>query len=350
MSVWRDHRGKWIAKFTWRGRQYKHQAGTRREAAAWEASKRVELGARRQAPTRSTYFHEMATAYLEHCAPRMRPNTVRQKAHVYRAFISFLGGDMPSETVTTKQVGDYLTHTATLKTNITSNRHRRDLAALFAWAIHAELFEGRNPVSRIGTLPEDRSSKYIPPAEDIAAVRMAAERDERDFIECIYNLAARRGEVLRLTWEDINFERKWIRLYTRKRRGGILQADYVPMNDSLNDTLQCRWKRRCASQATVFCFTSMQLRRMMADLCKRAGVKAFGFHSIRHHVASILNDSGKASMKQIQTILRHRRQATTELYLHTIDSDIRRVSELLNNQSGTPSTLAETDRKAEGER
>jgi len=349
MSVWKDKRGKWIAKFRWRGRQHKHQAATRAAAVKWEAEQRVQLGARPPMQTRSTYFHELATAYLEHCKPRMQPNTVRQKAHVYRSFIAFVGGDMPACDVTPKQIEDYLTKVANDKNNITSNRHRRDLAALFTWGIGQEIFEGRNPCNRIGNLPEERSSRYIPPVEDIAAVRMAAERDERDFIECIYNLAARRGEVLRMTWEDVNFENGWIRLYTRKRRGGVLEADYVPMNDTLHGILQSRWKSRDKSQERVFRFTSQELRNMMPDLCTRAKVKPFTLHAIRHHVASILNDSGKASMKQIQTILRHRRQATTEQYLHTIDHDIRNVAKILYGQSGTPGTLPKDTRKAEGD-
>lgn len=89
---------------------------------------------------------------------------------------------------------------------------------------------------------------------------------------------------------------------------------------------------------------------MMANLCTRAGVKPFTLHSIRHHVASILNDSGKASMKQIQTILRHRRQATTENYLHAIAGDIRSVAKILNGQTSTPGTLTNDTSKAEGER
>ena len=338
MSVWRNQKGRWIAKFRWQGRQYKHQARTRADAERWEAEKRVELGARPPLVIRSISFQELATAYLEHCKPRLRHNTVRQKAHVYRSMIAFMGGDVSAKGVTPKTFSDYLNYIAAEKNNTTSNRHRRDLAALFAWGIRQAAYEGRHPLIGIDPLPEDPAIRYIPPAADIAAVRLVARGDERDFIECIYHLAARRGEVTRMTWEDVNFENWAVRLWTRKRRGGTLEADFVPMNDTLYDVLKNRWKRRDASDQRVFRFDSKKLRTMMAGLCKRAGVKAFGFHAIRHHVASILNDSGKASMRQLQTILRHRRQATTEVYLHTVDHDIRRVAKILNGQSGTPGT------------
>ena len=58
---------------------------------------------------------------------------------------------------------------------------------------------------------------------------------------------------------------------------------------------------------------------MMPNLCDKAKVKPFGFHAIRHHVSSLMNDAGKG-LKQIQRILRHKRQSTTEKYLHTIDA------------------------------
>ena len=79
--------------------------------------------------------------------------------------------------------------------------------------------------------------------------------------------------------------------------------------------------------------TQYQRNYMMRMFCKRAGVMPFGFHAIRHHVASVLNDSGKASMKQIQVLLRHRRQSTTETYLHTIGQGIRDAVEILDQVS-----------------
>jgi len=68
----------------------------------------------------------------------------------------------------------------------------------------------------------------------------------------------------------------------------------------------------------------------MARLCKKVKVKYFGFHAIRHHVASVLADSGKASLNQIQKMLRHRRVTTTDLYIKTLDPQLSQVTSVLD--------------------
>ncbi len=220
-----------------------------------------------------------------------------------------------------------------------ANRDLRDLKALYNWGLRQEVIAGRNPCNPIEKYPEEPYRPYVPPPEDIDKVRIAATADERDFLDTIYHLLARKSEVTRLTWEDMNFEQKWVRLYTRKRRGGALQEDYLPMNDTLYHMLHNRWKRRDKTSPHVFQFSGRQLRYMMERLCQRAGVKPFGFHAIRHHVSSVLNDSGKDSMKQIQKLLRHRRQATTESYLHSIEASVYQAARILDGElahSGTP--------------
>ncbi len=69
---------------------------------------------------------------------------------------------------------------------------------------------------------------------------------------------------------------------------------------------------------------------MMQRLCKKADLKPFGLHAIRHHVLSRLNDSGKASLKQTQEFARHRRQSTTEEYLHSIGRALGDAAEVLD--------------------
>ncbi|MFH1217565.1 MAG: tyrosine-type recombinase/integrase [Pseudomonadota bacterium] len=57
----------------------------------------------------------------------------------------------------------------------------------------------------------------------------------------------------------------------------------------------------------------------MKNLCKRAGVKHFGLHAIRHMTASILAKEG-VPMIDIQTILRHKNLSTTERYIRRIEA------------------------------
>lgn len=71
----------------------------------------------------------------------------------------------------------------------------------------------------------------------------------------------------------------------------------------------------------------------MRTLCKRAAVKPFGFHGIRHMVASILNDTHKVSKKRIQKILRHQSQRTTEIYLHSLEADLRDTMKLFEGEN-----------------
>lgn len=60
----------------------------------------------------------------------------------------------------------------------------------------------------------------------------------------------------------------------------------------------------------------------MQRLCKKAGVKAFGFKAFRKYGPSVLNDVHKVSIKKLQRLLRHKTQTTTEIYLKKIDDDL----------------------------
>jgi integrase len=60
-------------------------------------------------------------------------------------------------------------------------------------------------------------------------------------------------------------------------------------------------------------FTSRQ--HAMKRWCNRVGIKAFGWHAIRHFTATTLFNKGYP-VANIQVILRHKSPNTTERYLH----------------------------------
>ena len=71
----------------------------------------------------------------------------------------------------------------------------------------------------------------------------------------------------------------------------------------------------------------------MKKLCKKAKVKKFGFHSIRHLVATRLYHKG-CSISEIQAILRHKSPSTTERYLKSLG--VKHVRKALETGLSSP--------------
>jgi integrase len=170
-------------------------------------------------------------------------------------------------------------------------------------------------------------------------------------LKCYYYTFARRSEIFDWTWEDINFEKEWYRLWTRKRLHGDREADYFPLpkGSELFETLMWQWNNRNGNSPCVFTnpetgkkFTHRNL--FMKGLCKRAGVKAFGFKAFRKFGPSVLNDIHKVSIKKLQRLLRHKAQTTTEIYLKKIDDDLSVGLRLLEKRDTHRDTQEKTER------
>jgi len=88
-------------------------------------------------------------------------------------------------------------------------------------------------------------------------------------------------------------------------------------------------------------------QHFMGKLCKRSGVKPFGFHGIRHLTASILYHKGYG-VSVIQSILRHKSPTTTNRYLRKLGLEATR--EALEKGLARPGTIVpfKTRRVSEG--
>ena len=204
-----------------------------------------------------------------------------------------------------------------------------------------------------------KSPQYTPPTGDVLRVMAVATRQERVFLDCFLNTGARRSEIFRLTWaDDINFERRQIRLGTRKTRDGSMEYAWLPMNDALYASLKWWWENQ-PIESSPFVFVDDQpgahhgqpysaRRRFLKGLCERAVVKPFGFHALRRYVASVLADTHKVSAKSIQRILRHKNLATTERYIQTINNDLKETMSLLGGVGVPQSTPKDTPKEQEG--
>jgi len=163
----------------------------------------------------------------------------------------------------------------------------------------------------------------MPSEQDVLRlIAVAAPGDEKDLVMVLLYTLARIDEILRLRWEDVNFDQRVVTLWTRKRKDGNLEPDAMPINTDLFNVLWRRWTSRTQNDWVFFNDkTNDRYNRrpkFMKGLCKRAGIPYIGFHSIRHFMASFLADKQKISLMTISKLLRHRSLNTTEIYLHSI--------------------------------
>jgi integrase len=224
-----------------------------------------------------------------------------------------------------------------------ANKLRKNMSAAWTWgAKYLDHFPAAgNPFWKIDPFPEIESPRYVPPEEDFLTLYGYVSRQEgiiaeqdKTILLTFLHCAGRRGEIWRIKMSDLDFSNGRIRLWTRKRKNGNYQSDWLPMTTELRENLR-RWVEVrlgmdtrdkdhlfVALEKTTVCdgyygmpFTNRQ--HFMKRNCVRAGVQPFGFHAIRHLTASILFKKGYR-LGTIQALLRHASKTTTERYLRSL--------------------------------
>jgi integrase len=200
-----------------------------------------------------------------------------------------------------------------------ANKDRKNLAAAWEWGAKFIGLPKNNPFKDVDLFPADKTPRYVPPVKDMDKVLATEKGEVRLFLLTMLHTASRRGALLRMRWDDLDFEAGKVRLWTRKRKGGGLEGDWIPLTRVLAGELERH--KATARSVFVFCredgkpFTNRQ--HLMERVCKRAEVREFGFHAIRHLTASMLDRDG-VELTVIQGILRHKSAKTTAGYLHLL--------------------------------
>lgn len=107
----------------------------------------------------------------------------------------------------------------------------------------------------------------------------------------------------------------------------------MPMNRDLGGILKSLWERRVQDE-WVFLNSKTGTRfnrrpKFMRSLCRRAGIPNYGFHSIRHFIASYLYDREKIGKATLQRLLGHQSPTTTDIYLHSMPEGMREAVDRL---------------------
>ena len=334
MSVYSVKGKGWRADFIHKGTRYTEAWFPTKKEAMKAIQLRKEAILNPQAPQTEAVKTETDMEFLELVNIRLDYLQTHKSERYYqeyvfkaREWVKLWGSLMCSE-ITDRHIEKFITLRKKVSP-FTANKEIRYLRALFNYGIKKKRISN-NPIAVIDFIPEEKRLRYVPPAEDIEKVISIAAQDTQDYLIALRDSMARMGEINRLVWDDVDFRNRHIILYTRKKKGGHLQPRKIPMTNRLHDVLWQRFLRSDQDKPWVFWHTCTSSKtrekktgpynnrsKIMKTLCKKAGVKYFRFHALRHSGASIL-DNSNVPLGSIQKLLGHENRSTTEIYLHSI--------------------------------
>lgn len=309
--------GKYLAEKIIGGKRKTKTFLTLRDARKWEAEQTADKWEQEDRPILTALF--TATEYLRDAEARLSRQTLIEKQSVFRLLFRFVNPATAMDKITAQDAARFLNAQHSERGGNAANGDRKNICAWWKWVQQTHGLEAPDPFKKIKRFPEERNPRYVPSVEDMQKVLAVADGETHTFLLALLHTAARVGEMIRLRWSDLDLERRTVSLGTRKRAGGGLEHDIVPMTTILRDALTEH--RKSARSVYVFCRENgqpyTQRIHLMGRLCKRAGVREFGFHGIRHLSASMLDASG-VELSTIQAILRHKSATTTAKYLHSL--------------------------------
>jgi integrase len=323
---------KWIAQVRKKEVRKEKIFLTKKDAVNWESEQRKKSKEILKDSHDITVF-DWAGDYLKYAHSKYSAKTYDEKKTVFRRLWQFIDCGTQVHELSKGRVLDFLREQYETRSGYSANKDRKNLIAAWNWGIKYRGLPVLNPCI-VDRFPETRQTRYVPPEREFWAVYdAAAEGQDKVMLIGFLHLAARKTELFRLQWDDVDLEHCNVRLWTRKRINGSFEYEWLPMTDDLHLAL-LKHRQNCLNE-WVFPNPETRLpylhrRRWMKQNCRKAGVKYFGIHAIRHLTASILAQAN-VPMIQIQAILRHKNLATTERYIKRLE-DLKPALRMLSRE------------------
>lgn len=142
----------------------------------------------------------------------------------------------------------------------------------------------------------------------------------------------RRGALMGLRWDDLDFEHGFITLRGETAKKG--STDKIPMSEMARQILLS-----VSRQESEYVFPGKdggqrrEFRRIAQRVKKKAGLpKDFRpLHGLRHAYASFLASSGRVDLYTLQKLLTHSSPQMTQRYAHLADEAMKRAASVVDD-------------------
>ncbi|MFP4146128.1 MAG: tyrosine-type recombinase/integrase [Halorhodospira sp.] len=193
----------------------------------------------------------------------------------------------------------------------------------------------QNPTASIPLYIENnKRERYLTPEETqrlLREIRRSQNPLLQEIIPMLILTGARRSEVLKARWEDLDLDRHMWRI--PRPKGG--ERRFVP----ISETLAARLKVLPSCGTSPWLFPNPRTGKPFDSIYtawnaarRRAGLAEVRLHDLRHSFASLLINNGH-SLYEVQKLLGHTQITTTQRYAHlaqeTLLEAMNHVGEML---------------------
>lgn len=283
--------------------------------------------------SRTVSFSVFYDEYFSYASGVLTPKTVRTYQCAFREAIRIMG-DVPIHSITLKHAEQFVS----IKKNETSEWSARKylicLASAFQKACDWKLIK-ENPFRHVKKpkLPETLPL-YLNPKEFQTLFSVISDAEFREFCLVAILTGMRLGELLHLSWTNINFEEKCITVqshgefFTKNKRARKIPVNnellFLLLNRKSNLRSECDWVFHDSKGKP---YKENLISKKFKFYVKLSGINPkIHFHSLRHSYASALVKEG-ISLYAVQKLLGHRSIKTTEIYCHLSPDQLHREVE-----------------------
>ncbi len=179
----------------------------------------------------------------------------------------------------------------------------------------------KNPCRGIKLYPEVSRTHWLEAGQINELLSHSSDR-LRPIVQVALLTGLRMGDILRLTWDRIDFEQGLIRIIQGKTQTPLL----LPISEALAEVLRAIF--RDMDSPYVFQHRGKPLRGHgwlrtdFAKAIKAAGLAGTHFHDLRHTAATQLRRLGR-DLQVVQQLLGHKTIRTTMRYSHVHPTELR---------------------------
>ncbi len=222
----------------------------------------------------------------------------------------------------------------------TINNHLAVLKKAFQCAVEWGQIE-TFPIIKYLKVPPQKYDFLTP--EECQRLLDASDSSWRDMLAVALGTGLRFGELIALTWEDVDFRTGEFTIKQAYAKGvlGSTKSNrirHIPMSSSVRQTLY-RMRRNDGLVFPDLYDNPLKQHvccKKLHAICKRASLRKIGWHTLRHTFASHLAQAG-ANLSAVQALLGHSDIRTTMRYAHINRAVLREAVSILDRFGG-PST------------